>query len=67
VSALVRRCGMAACASTDNVRPYPAGWRCSACTPSALAGVPEPDELLARHRQALARLAGTDTTGRNAA
>jgi hypothetical protein len=45
---------MTACASTDNVRPYPNGWRCKSCSPSAMAGVPEPDELLARHRAALA-------------
>jgi len=45
---------MTACASTDTVRPFPCGWRCRACTPSALAGVPEPDELLRRHRAALA-------------
>ncbi|KRV48802.1 hypothetical protein AQ490_23320 [Wenjunlia vitaminophila] len=32
-----RRCG-----AWDDVHPYPAGWRCSAHTPAALAGRPEP-------------------------
>jgi len=57
----VRRCGMTACASTDTVRPFPCGWRCRACTPSVLAGVPEPDELLRRHRAALANTTLTVT------
>jgi hypothetical protein len=41
------RCGMEKCTSGLPPRPFPEGWRCPRCTPSARAGVPEPDELLA--------------------
>lgn len=60
-------CALTWCGSTDGTRRFAQGYRCDAHTPSVMAGVPEPDQLLAEHRQALARLAGTDTTGRNAA
>jgi hypothetical protein len=63
----VRRCGMTACASTDRVRPYPCGWRCSHCSPSSEAGVPDPDELLRLHRAALATTTNTDTERTKAA
>ncbi|HZP54979.1 hypothetical protein [Actinocrinis sp.] len=54
-------CALVACGSTDRVRLYVIGARCAAHTPSAQAGLPEPDELLTRHRQTLARLTSTDT------
>lgn len=57
----VRRCGVTACAGADRVRPYPCGWRCARCSPSALAGVPDPDEMLRRHRAVLAATTNTDT------
>lgn len=34
------------CGGTERVRPYVAGPRCRLHTPAALAGRPEPDELL---------------------
>jgi hypothetical protein len=48
---LARVCGYwstagGACGSTDRVRPYIVGPRCGAHTPAALAGRPEPEELL---------------------
>ena len=49
-------CALTRCRATDGVRWYLPGPRCPEHTPSAMAGVPEPDELLARHRAALARL-----------
>lgn len=57
-------CALVSCRATP-ARFYVVGPRCKDHTPSALAGVPEPDVLLARHRQILARHAGTDTTERN--
>lgn len=48
------RCALSRCGATDGVRFFVVGLRCRSCTPSALAGQPEPDELLARHRAALA-------------
>lgn len=35
-------------------RRYQSGMRCPDHTPAAMAGQPEPDELLRRHRAALA-------------
>ena len=52
-----RRCGLVWCGSTDGVRQFVTGDRCPDHTPSSVAGVPEPDELLARHRARLAELA----------
>jgi hypothetical protein len=54
-------CALSWCRKSP-ARPYPCGPRCDACSPSAQAGVPEPDELLALHRKALAT-----TTERTAA
>ena len=42
------RCGMEKCTSGLPPRPYPEGWRCRQCDPSARAGTPHPDEVLAR-------------------
>lgn len=36
------------CRSTQWVRPYGSGPRCSRHSPAALLGEPEPDEMLAR-------------------
>ena len=52
-----RRCGLVWCGSTDGTRLFVVGLRCVAHSPSAVAGVPEPDVLLARHRARLAELA----------
>nr|MDT0658050.1 hypothetical protein [Micromonospora sp. DSM 115978] len=41
-------CGAAACTTTVGVRLYPAGRRCPAHTPAALAGRAEPPELTGR-------------------
>ncbi|MGP4030213.1 hypothetical protein [Actinomadura sp. 3N407] len=38
------------CGSTQQVRPYTVGPRCRRHTPAALAGRPEPDDLLQRAR-----------------
>jgi hypothetical protein len=43
-------------------RPYPCGPRCDACSPSAMAGEPDPDEIHDRYLAARAI-----TTERNAA
>lgn len=51
------RCGLVWCGSTDGVRQFVIGGRCAGHTPSSVAGVPEPDVLLARHRARLAELA----------
>jgi hypothetical protein len=40
------------CGATEGVRPYSCGPRCPRHTPAALAGKPEPDELLALRRTA---------------
>lgn len=36
------RCALSRCGSTDEVRLFLVGLRCRSCTPSALAGLPEP-------------------------
>ena len=46
-------------------RLYVVGARCADHTPSRLAGVPEPDELLRRHRAALATTTPTTDTERS--
>jgi hypothetical protein len=51
-------CGLTWCGKSP-ARFFVIGARCRDHTPSAQAGVPEPDELLARHRAALA---GTNPT-----
>lgn len=43
----MRKC---VCAATDGLRLYPSGWRCPLHTPAAIAGEPEPDQILARQR-----------------
>ncbi len=60
------RCGMRKCVSGLPPRPYPSGWFCARCSPSARAGVPEPDELLkiAKERRALEAAAlGAEVAG----
>ena len=52
----VRRC---VCGQSEGIRPYPCGWRCARHTPAALAGQPEPDQVAAEHRAAVALLADT--------
>jgi hypothetical protein len=46
-------CAYAQYRARDGVRLYACGPRCPIHTPAAMAGEPEPDELLARHRSAL--------------
>ncbi len=60
-------CAITSCGATEGARWHLPGPRCPAHTPSRQAGVPEPDELLARHRAVIARLTPTDTTERRAA
>jgi len=43
-------CALVWCRATEGVRWYLPGPRCPRHTPAALAGEPEPDELLARRR-----------------
>jgi hypothetical protein len=45
-------CALSWCRKSP-ARFFVVGARCAAHTPSAQAGVPEPDELLRRHRAAL--------------
>lgn len=49
------------CRSTDRVRAFGSGPRCGRHTPAALAGEPEPDELLARAQRIRAGLIGADS------
>jgi hypothetical protein len=53
---------MERCTSGLPPRPYPAGWLCDQCCPSARAGTPHPDEILARAKaiRAAALLAGSE-------
>lgn len=46
-------CAYTQCRERDGVRLYACGPRCPRHTPAAVAGEPEPDELLARHRSAM--------------
>lgn len=55
--AATRRARRCYCGQTEAVRHYASGYRCSQHTPAALAGEPEPDQLLAEHRAAVGVLA----------
>ncbi len=58
---MILRCNYSSCARTDT-RPYACGPRCPDHTPSALAGVPEPDELLEIGRRNLAERRAKEAT-----
>jgi len=56
------RCGLEYCDSRLPGRPYPCGFRCARCSPSAQAGEVHPDEVAALSRRMWAASVAAATT-----
>lgn len=54
-------CNWSSCGTAEGLRLYACGHRCPSHTPAALAGKPEPDELLRIGRENVARRAAEKT------